>query len=229
MQITDAELKLIDENIETIREFGLGLQLREPEEMWFANLITAILNAMLREYNHLKIGLRKETGLLAWACRNLLELYIFTRYVLISEENARRFIGDRLVDGIQIFESFKTWHLIIDTEADTSPEEQTVRLAREQLLVEGMTEEKFLATRKLAKLVGLEDEYAHFNKVCSKLVHPTAWSVLAMRDEGELANMRPILFMTGARYASDIGYRIKEHVSKHGERPAPTDNTPVAR
>src|SRR5216684_946463 len=99
MQITDAELKGIDDYIENIKQFDLELQRRDPEEMWFANLITALLSAMLREYNHLKIGLRKERGLLAWACRNLLELYIFTQYVLISEENARRFIGDRLVDG----------------------------------------------------------------------------------------------------------------------------------
>jgi hypothetical protein len=221
MQVTDAELTLTDQSFAEIREFGISLQNREPEEMWFANLITALLNSTLREYNHLKIGLRKDTGLLAWACRNLLELYIFTQFVLISEENARRFIGDRLVDGIQIFESFRKWHLMIDAGADTSPEEETVRLARAQMTTEGMTEEKFLETRKLAAVVGMEDEYAHFNKVCSKLVHPTAWSVLAMNNEGELANLAPILFFVGARYGSDIGYRIKEHVAKHGEKPAP--------
>jgi len=49
MQITDAELKGIDDYIENIKQFDLELQRRDPEEMWFANLITALLSAMLRE------------------------------------------------------------------------------------------------------------------------------------------------------------------------------------
>jgi len=107
-----AEIELIDKDFELIRAFLVELHQKTPEEMWFANLLTALLNSTLREYRHLKIGLEKYTGLLAWACRNLLELYIFAQYVLISEENARRFVGDRLIDGLDIFESFRAWYLV---------------------------------------------------------------------------------------------------------------------
>jgi hypothetical protein len=37
----------------------------------------------------------------------LLELAILTKYVLISEANARRFADDRLIDGCEIITSLK--------------------------------------------------------------------------------------------------------------------------
>lgn len=213
------EIALIDKESESIRAFLVELHQKTPEEMWFANLLTALLNATLREYRHLKIGLEKYTGLLAWACRNLLELYIFTQYVLKSEENARRFVGDRLIDGLDIFESFRAWYLVTNSEGDTTAVDETISMLQAQITKEGVAGARFLKTASLAKAVGMESEYAHFHKVCSKLVHPTAWSVLAMNDEGELAQMRPILFFAGARYGSDIGYRVKEHIRIHGEKP----------
>jgi hypothetical protein len=57
------------------------------------------------------------------------------------------------------------------------------------------------------------------NKVCSKLVHPTARSVLAMNDEGELGLLRPILFNAGSRYGVQIHAKIKEHVKNFGAEP----------
>ncbi len=221
--VIEAEIKLIDQDFDSIRAFLVERHQKTPEQMWFANLLTALLNSTLREYRHLKIGFEKYTGLLAWATRNLLELYIFTQYVLVSEDNARRFVGDRLIDGLEIFESFRAWQIVINCEADTTAVDETISMARAQMDVEGVSGQKFLKTSALAKAVGMEVEYAHFNKVCSKLVHPTAWSVLAMNDEGELDQMRPILFFAGARYGSDIGYRVREHIRTHGEKPTPKE------
>lgn len=39
---------------------------------------------------------------MAWACRNLLEIAIFSRFVLISPEKAKQFTDDRLIDGPEI-------------------------------------------------------------------------------------------------------------------------------
>jgi hypothetical protein len=50
----------------------------------------ALINSTLREYRHSKIGLQTHTPLLAWACRNLRELDVLTKYVLRSEADARR-------------------------------------------------------------------------------------------------------------------------------------------
>lgn len=60
------------------------------------------------------------------------------------------------------------------------------------------------------------------NKVTSKLVHPTAFSVLAFSEEEDqpaLRELRPILFNTGTRYALDVYGTIKGHVDKYGMEP----------
>ena len=71
----------------------------------------------------------------------------------------------------------------------------------------------------LARVVGMEDEYRHMNKVTSKLVHPTAFSVLAFADEGELRELKPIMFNVGNRYALEVYGEIKAHVDKSGMEP----------
>jgi hypothetical protein len=150
-----------------------------------------------------------------------LELNIFTQYSLASEANARRFIGDRLIDGIGIFQSFKEWQLSLTPGVATQELDETLRKAQEQMTMEGITAARYLSTRDLAITLGMADEYVCMNKVCSKLVHPTAWSVLAMSDEGELGLLREILFNTGTRYGLQIGEKVKEHVEKHGLKPIP--------
>ena len=217
--MTDAEIEVVDQAFAQIREFGIYLRDQDTKTLWFLNLLICILNSTLREYQHLKIGYRKYTGLLARACRNLLELDIYAQYVLISEANAKRFIGDRLIDGIDIFESFKTWITRLDPQVSTPELDDTIRRAHEQKVTEGVTSKKHLKTRELADEVGMTDEYVDMNKVCSKLVHPTAWSVLAMTDEGELGLLRPILFNTGVRYGLQIQEKIKDHVEKLGLEP----------
>jgi hypothetical protein len=46
-------------------------------------------------------------NLIAWASRNLLELTVFTKYVLKSGANARRFGDDRLIDGCELIVSLR--------------------------------------------------------------------------------------------------------------------------
>lgn len=221
MDVTDDDVRAIDECFQGMIEFGIACESTETNAIWFANLLTCLLDSTIREYRHLKIGLEKDTGLEAWACRNPLELNIFTKYVLASEADARRFIGDRLIDGIQIFKSFQDWIERVDPNAQTTPLKETLRIAHEQLTVEGINYGRHLSTRELAGKVGLAEDYAHMNKVCSKLVHPTAWSVLAMNDEGELGQLKSILFFSGARHGLKIGQQIEAHVAKNGLLPNP--------
>jgi hypothetical protein len=107
--LSDSEIDLVDRAFAQIRDFGITLQDQDTRTLWFRNLLICILNTTLREYQHLKIGYRKSTGFLAWACRNLLELDIYAQYALLSKANAKRFVDDRIIDADDIFESFKTW------------------------------------------------------------------------------------------------------------------------
>jgi hypothetical protein len=173
-----------------------------------------LLNSVLKQYQNLKFGYEKDTALEAWACRNLLELDIYVRYVLKSESNARRFAGDVTIDGIDIFESLKKWMEYVSPESKNLELNETLRLAYERRDAEGLKGKKYLNVRALAKEVGMEDDYEHTFKLCSKLVHPTAFSVLSMNDDGEYAHFREILFHAGMRYGVDAFTVIRDYSEK---------------
>jgi hypothetical protein len=173
-----------------------------------------LLSSILKQYKHLKVGYETDTALEAWACRNLLELDVYIRYVLMSEANAKRFIGHVTIDGIELFESMKEWMKHVSPTTETPELDETLRLARARKVSEGITDKKFLDVRQLAEEVGMKPDYTHTFKLCSKLVHPTAWSVLSMNDEGEYAAFRPILFHSGVRYGIDAFTAIQEHLLK---------------
>ena len=63
------------------------------------------------------------------------------------------------------------------------------------------------------------NEYQYMNKVTSKLVHPTAFSVLGKSDESELGNLKLILFNSGVRYGLEAFNEIREYVTKNGIEP----------
>ncbi len=215
----EIEFQAIEEGFDRIKQLAISIDERETDAPWFASLLFCLISSSLREYKHLKIGYEKYTGLEAWACRNLLELNIFTQYILLSEANARRFIGDRLIDGTDIFQSSKDWLLSLSPEAQTPELDETMRKTRELMEVEGIEAVGHLRTRALAAEMGMIDDYRYMNRLCSKLVHPTAWSVLAMNDEGELGQLRLILFNQGVRYGLEMGHAIREHVDQHGVIP----------
>jgi hypothetical protein len=84
---------------------------------------------------------------------------------------------------------------------------------------EGLTRKSYLKTRELATGVKLGEEYQHLNKVTSKLIHPTAWSVLSMRDEGELLMLKPIFFHSGVRHGIEVAHQIRQHLKEFGPEP----------
>ena len=212
----EIEFRAIEEAFDRVKQLAISIDELETDAPWFASLLFCILSSCLREYKHLKIGYQKYTGLEAWACRNLLELNIFTQYVLLSETNARRFIGDRLIDGTDIFQSSKDWLLNFNPEAQTPELDETIRKTRELMAAEGIEPVGHLRTRAIATEIGVIDDYRYMNRLCSKLVHPTAWSILAMNDEGELGQLKVILFNQGVRYGLEIGHAIREHVDQYG-------------
>jgi hypothetical protein len=65
-----------------------------------------LMNALITEFQKAKC-FTKNTGMLAWACRNIVELNIFIRYVLLSKSNLQTFLSDRLIDGIDILNPSK--------------------------------------------------------------------------------------------------------------------------
>ena len=219
--LTDSEVELLDQAFAELREFAREIQNRKTDAAWFANLLVCILHATLREYEHLRLAIRTSTALLSWSCRNLLELNIYVHHALMSESNARRFVADGLIDGVDILSGFKTWLARNDAALalpalDDALERMTELRAQQE---GGAT--KARALRGLAAEVGLADEYANMNALCAKLSRPTAYSVLAMNGENELLLLRPTLFRAGAGHGLEIYQTVKGHVDVFGAEPKP--------
>jgi hypothetical protein len=217
--VTPEFIKLADTVAAELRRFGIQVQEGDAPEPWFPNLLIKLMNSTLLEYKHAKVGLEKHTPFLAWACRNLLELDVLTEYMLKSEANARRFIAHRLIDGIEISKYAKTYQLFHEPGSTTPAIDETIKTAEEQKQFEGIVETKFLNVVEIAGQVGMSEEYSYMNKVTSKLVHPTAWSVLAMNDEGEFAFFKNIFFFASVRYVSETHEAVKRHVGICGLKP----------
>jgi hypothetical protein len=211
------EIELVDQQFAQIDAY-----LHSPwdgRDVPVLDLAHTLLISILKEYQHLKSGYEKDTSLEAWACRNLLELDVYVKYVLASEANAKRFIGHIAIDGIEIFESMKEWMQQVDPTVDNSGLNENLRLLRERKDSEGTKDTRFLDVRQLAEEVGMDIDYKHTFKLCSKLIHPTAWSVLSMSDEGEYAAYRVMLFHSGARYGLEGFYTIREYAESLAKEP----------
>lgn len=214
-------IELIETVFNQFREFGGQLKPLDAKNGWFFQIIFELMDATLSNYHQLKMGYNENNSpLLAWACRNLLELAIFTKYVLISEANARRFADDRLIDGCDIITALRALELHLEPQSDTKLLDDALAKMQAQMAAEGVTAKKYLATSALADIVGMKEDYASMNRVCSKLVHPTAWSVLAMnKGDNSFSQSREIFLQCGAQYGCDVYLAIETHNTMHGMKP----------
>src|SRR5437588_802631 len=218
--LTDSEVELLDHAFDELPQFAGSIQERKTDAPWFANLLLCFLHATFAEYRRLRLAMRNSTALLSWSCRNLLELNIYVQHALISETNARRFLADGLIDGVDILSAFKTW-LARNDPALVLPalDDAQSRMMELRAQQDGGAS-KALSLRMLSAEVGLADEYANMNALCAKLSRPTAYSILGM-DDNELPLLRPTLFRAGAGHGLEIYQSVKAYVESFGAEPRP--------
>jgi hypothetical protein len=223
VDLSAAYLTSADKACLKLKQFGSGLRPVDAPNGWFFQIVFELIDATLSNYDYLKVGYnQKNSHMLAWACRNLLELAVFTKFVLMCEGNARRFAQDRLIDGCDIIKSLKALELYIDSKSNTGLLDDALSRMQAQMTAEGVTDTKYLSINVLAQNVGMKEEYLCMNRVCSKLVHPTAWSILAVnKGEDAFSQSRPILFQAGVRYLCDLYLEIEQHNATHGMKPKP--------
>ena len=210
-----------DELAVKLLEVGNQLKPLDDENYFFFEVVRELVDASLTNYQELRRGFMESNyPLLAWACRNLLELTIFIKFVLLSGENARRFGDDRLVDGSELVRALRDLELHYDPKASTVALDDVLNQMQTQMNAESVTASKHLEVRKLAEMVGLKEDYASVNRVCSKLVHPTSWSVLAMnKGTNSFPGAGQLLFLYGVGYLAQITIATREHNTKQGMRP----------
>jgi hypothetical protein len=85
---------------------------------------------------------------------------------------------------------------------------------------EGIKEKGPLRASDIANDVGLHEEYKALNKVCSKLVHSTGWSVLAMKvGEDKYPQIRDTVFGCGVGSLAQIYMEIYDYNGSQGMKP----------
>lgn len=208
-EIPPDELALLDSAFADLRAFGMELT---AQEGWFPRLLIGLLNATLREFQHLKLGLRQSTALVAWACLNLLELHIYARYALASEDNARRLAGERLSTAIELLDSYQAWLARNDPALLPPGLEETIHDWTERRADAGLDDAAPLKLKRLAADAGLADEYANMSRLANALSHPNAFSILPEADGDAVSGTRPMLFRTGAGHGLEVFRLIKDRV-----------------
>jgi hypothetical protein len=206
---------------EKLLALGNSLKPVDDANYHFFEIVRDLVDATIKNFNELRRGyVTGNLNLIAWASRNLLELSIFTKYVLNSGENARRFADDRLVDGCELLIALRDLEHYHDPNTPTPGLDDALRRMEAQKAAENVTARRHLETSALAKEVGMEQEFRSMNRVSSKLVHPTAWSMLAENaGRSSFPEAKPLLFATGIGYISQIYLDVEAHNKAHGMLP----------
>jgi len=197
-------------------------QHEDQDTIWFVNVLTALLRGLIIEYQQLNTGYQRSVRLMAWACRNLMEISIYTEYALRSEENAHELIEDVLMDTLDVFSSFKKWFTALEPAMPTPELDAVLKSFQETKTDVGINRKTYRRTQDLARVLDREPDYLHANKVSSKLIHPTAWSLLSLDLDKEDALMRPYIYKAGSKYFGVSFLRIRQYVGKYGTKPIAT-------
>jgi hypothetical protein len=214
--------KSLIQNMDTLSaEFGAFMAKQQPtdeESVRFHHVVTAIGNAANANYTALRRAFADdEQSQLSWACRNLLELAVFAKYVIKSKANLQEFAADRLIDGLQIAESLKALELHLNPSLKSSALDAVIQRFNAQKQKEKIIRSRYLRVEDLAEVVNLAEEYKIVNRLCSKMIHPTAWALLT-DDLGpaRFPEGREILYGTGATYFAMVCEQFMPHIRKHG-------------
>jgi len=162
---------------------------------------------------------RDQQNRVAWACRNLLELAVFAEFVIASEVNATQFAEDRLIDGHQIaclLLKMEEWEGVDQAQSNVGPliAEHVSMMNAEHITRKDFTTVASMATGELKK------EFSAVNRLCSKFIHPTAWSLLtADRGPDRFPQASELLCVFGVKYFATISAAFMPHIGEHGLQP----------
>lgn len=223
MSIVSELVRKIDGDFNYFDNFTCSLQPTDEETGSFYHIVSALSDATKRNYLTLRRAFEDdEQTLMAWSCRNLLELAIFTKFALSSKANSDEFAADRLIDGLQIGTYLKKLERNQNPGLTTSTLDAVIDRFAAKLKDEGITRTAFLPVNELSKKVGMHNDYETMHRVCSKFVHPTAWSLLTSDIGSErFPEARNIFYACGALYFSIVFAEIVPHVRKWGLKHRP--------
>ena len=188
---------------------------------WFKFLILGMVRALSREQLAFTESLNSSVPEQAWACRNVWELDVFIAFALSRQENARRLFEDLWNDGDDLLLALHDY-LALEGDTDVAAEFDRMRAQLSQGMTEhGVTRRRYTKTNQMAEETGLNDRFSRVNKLTSKFVHPTAFSILVDPGSEYESAMRSVLIEQSAAAVIDACDRLGKHLEVHGLEPAP--------
>lgn len=194
------------------------LEAQPAEQLSKVQLQIFLLNLLQRLYDMLS-DTQNNTMVTALITRQLLELLIVARYVGSSEARAVDFVTRFHKDAYDMDAASIHWQENLSARLN-EPSGLTQRKAeleaRKQAIANGNHPTSAFMASRVAKDVGLQDEYEAVHKMCSKLLHCTPLLVIQPRNDYffNSEKFRHSLVVAGRDYANSafiaMGTTVRE-------------------
>jgi len=160
-----------------------------PDSAWHVQLLGCLCSRLFSEYLLLRRAYgdesERDSSLLAWPARNLLELTVWSLYCGKDRANARRLYEDAGRDVLGIYSAFEKWGTATAKEAEfinlfsSAKQELSSRAAADGI---AFLDGDFKKVNEAAEEVGIGPHFRLSYKMLSKFAHPTAMRILAPPD-----------------------------------------------
>ncbi len=149
----------------------------------------------------------------AISARGLIELNIWVLFCNVSEENARIFLGDAGRDVREMLKTLQELYVLRFGKRHPSLDELSLEIeqAAVEEKIEGI-EKKYLRVDQAAQSVGARASYVAFNRICSKVAHPTSMMV-NLRDY--LSDFIEMLYLMGESAATACVFELNGFIERN--------------
>jgi hypothetical protein len=184
----------------------------------FAGLsVKRLLTYQSKEIRAASLCLRIDIHAFAWRLRNIFEALLLFEHVTKSDTNARAFVAQKIGDEKAVIDGALS--LNVGRESDRSPLQARRNKADGVLKKHGFSKVAPWRADQLADLAGLRSDFDALYKLCSKYVHPSAWTILSDEDEYSTAEHWEILVLQVQLYAHQSVGSAEAFLSTRGKWP----------
>jgi hypothetical protein len=176
-------------------------------ELWKWRTLFGLVILAIQHYDGLMDANSRVLPLstLAYHARCLLELVIWTKYALESDENIKLIDADALNDSMDLLLKLNEFANFFDNSFKLKTEEAKINLHK-FAEKEGHKEptKKYLRIKDLLKDDSWRFWYDVRMKLLSKLVHPCGFTIVGMDNEKIEKDLRPILVKEACRWFATV-------------------------
>lgn len=145
------------------------------------------------------------TQVLAFLCRNLYELNVVLRNVLVSTEEAEIWLSEHYLDEREALE-----RLVEDRAgASTTTLKARITTIDQMIASNNWTGRTPRSMHKRAENAGLATDHRVMYKLISKFTHPTSWTVNGDWDEIQSHEYQKLMVIYAQRFALDSAERVR--------------------